>query len=111
MGEDIFNILGLSEGECATDTISDDAAFEEPRCCAKVLDVEVSGEGELEDGNKGAGAANKDAVVDVHGEDVREAGLSGGVDGGVDKGLGKAEGGEPGSEEGVPSTRSFADIV
>ena len=57
------------------------------------------------------GAANKDVVVDLDGEDVQEAGPSDGVYGGVNKGLGKTEAGEPGSEEGVPSTRSFADTV
>ena len=109
MGEDVFNVLELSEGECATDTISGDASSEEPRVCAKILDVEASEEGELEDRDEGAGAANKDAVVDVDGEDIREAGPSDGVDGGVDKGLGKAEGGEPRSEVSVSNTRSFAD--
>ena len=111
MGKDVLNVLGLSEGECATETISGDAAFEEPRCWDKVLDVEASGEAELEDGDEGAGAANKDAIVDVDGEDVQEVGSSEGLDGGVDKGLGKAEGRELGSEELVPSTRSFAYAV
>jgi hypothetical protein len=96
---------------CATDKISGDATSEEPRCWAMFLDVEASGEGELEDGDEGAGAASKDAVVDVDGEDAQEAGPSDGVEGGVDKGLDKAEGGEPRSEEGIPSTRSFADTV
>ena len=78
---------------------------------SQVLVVEASGEGELEDRDEGAGAANKDAVVEVDDEDVYEAGPSDGVDDRVDKGLNKTEGGEPGKEEGVPSTRRFADTL
>ena len=96
MSEDVFNVQGLSEGECAMETISGDIVSEEPRYWAKALDVEVmSGDGELEDGDEGVVAANKDTVVDVDGEDVKEAGPSDGLDGRVDKGLGKAEGAEP----------------
>ena len=111
MGEDAFNVLGFSEGECATDTISGDTSSKEPRCWVKVLDIEASGEDELEDGDEVAGAANMDAVVDVDGKDVQDAGRSECVDGGVDKELCKAEEGEPRSKESVPSTRSFEDSV
>ena len=67
------------------DTISGDSTSEEPRYRTKVLDIEASGEVELEDGDEGSMPANKDAVVDVDGEDVQEAGPSDGVDGGVAK--------------------------
>ncbi len=81
MGEGAIDIMGLATSEGPTSMFPYDATSKDTRCRIESLDVETGGEGRLERDNKGAIAADKDAVIEVDGYDVDKSGPNDGDDG------------------------------